>query len=73
MDGHLIDQGIKMSSSAFVQVSSSSHDRKRPAGQICICEAFSQLAKYEQDSGKWKMLAIYLATYAEIPIPDALY
>ncbi len=38
--------------SAFVQVSSSSRDRKRPAGQVCIGEAFSKLAKYERDSGK---------------------
>ncbi len=33
--------------SAFVKVSSSSRDRKRPAGQVCIGEAFSKLAKYE--------------------------
>ncbi len=45
-----------MSPSAFVKVSSSSRVRKRPAGQVCIGEAFSKLAKYERDSGKWKML-----------------
>ncbi len=56
--------------SAFVQVSSSSRDRKRPAGQFCIGEAFSKLAKYEQDSCKWKMLTRNLATYAAIPIPQ---
>ncbi len=41
--------------STFVQVSSSSRDHKRPAG---IGEAFSKLAKYERDRGKWKMLTI---------------
>ncbi len=56
--------------SAFVQVSSSSRDRKRPAGQVCIGEAFSKLAKYERDSGKWKMLTRNVATYAAIPIPQ---
>ncbi len=35
--------------SVFVQVSSSSRDRKRPAGQVCV--GFSKLAKYERDSG----------------------
>ncbi len=40
--------------SVFVQVSSSVF--KRPAGQVCIGEAFSKLARYERDSGKWKML-----------------
>ncbi len=44
--------GKPNTTSAFVQVSSSSHDRKRPAGQVCIGEAFSKLAKYERDSGK---------------------
>ncbi len=48
--------------SAFVQVSSSSRDRKRPAGQVCVCEAFSKLAKYERDSGKWKMSTRNVAT-----------
>ncbi len=33
--------------STFVQVSSSSRDRKRPDDQVCIGEAFSKLAKYE--------------------------
>ncbi len=56
--------------SAFVQVSSSSHDRKRPAGQVCIGEDFSKLAKYEQDSGKWKMLTRNVATYGAIPLPQ---
>ncbi len=56
--------------SAFVQVSSSSRDRKRPAGQVCIGEAFSKLAKYERDSGKWKMLTRNVATYAAIPTPQ---
>ncbi len=55
--------------SAFVQVSSSSRDRKRPAGQVCVGEAFSKLAKYERDSGKWKMPR-NVATYAAIPIPQ---
>ncbi len=55
--------------SAFVQVSSS-HDRKRPAGQDCVGEAFSKLAIYEWDSGKWKMLTKNVATYAAIPIPQ---
>ncbi len=50
--------------SAFAQVSSSSLDRKRPAGQVCNGEAFSKLAKYEQDSGKWKMLTRNVATYS---------
>ncbi len=50
------------------QVSSSSRDRKRPAGQVCIGEAFSKLAKYERDSGKWKMLTRNMETYATIPI-----
>ncbi len=57
-------------SSMFVQVSSSSHDCKRTAGQIYIDEAFSKLAKYERDSGKWKMLTRNVATYAVIPIPQ---
>ncbi len=48
--------------SVFVQVSSSSRDRKRPDDQVCIGEAFSKLAKYEQDSGKWKMLTRNVAT-----------
>ncbi len=56
--------------SAFVQVSSSSRDRKRPAGQVCIDEAFSKLAKYERDRGKWKMLTRNVATYTAIPIPQ---
>ncbi len=57
--------------STFVQVSSSSRDRKRPAGQVCIGEAFSKLAKYERDSGKWKMLTRNVATYAANPIPQS--
>ncbi len=56
--------------SAFVQVSSSSRDHKHPAGQVCVGEAFSKLAKYERDSGKWKMLTRNVATYAAIPIPQ---
>ncbi len=56
--------------SAFEQVSSSSRDRKRPAGQVCVGEAFSKLAKYERDSGKWKMPTRNVATYATIPIPQ---
>ncbi len=56
--------------SAFVQVSSSSRDRKRPAGLVCIGKAFSKLAKYERDSGKWKMLTINVTTYATILIPQ---
>ncbi len=56
--------------SAFVQVSSSSRDRKRPAGQVCFGEAFSKLAKYVRDSGKWKMLTRNVATYTAIPIPQ---
>ncbi len=55
--------------SAFVQVSSSARDRKCPAGQVCIGEAFSKLAKYERDSGKWKMLTRNVTTYPTIPIP----
>ncbi len=43
---------------------------KRPAGQVCIGEAFSKLAKYERDSGKMKMLTKNVATYAAIPIPQ---
>ncbi len=54
--------------SAFVQVSSSSHDPKRLAGQVCVGEAFSKLAKYKRDSGKWKMPTRNVATYAAIPI-----
>ncbi len=49
-------------------MSSSSRDRKRPAGQVCIGEAFCKLAKYERDRGKWKMLTLNVATYAAIPI-----
>ncbi len=56
--------------SAFVEVSSSSRDRKRPAGQVCVGEAFSKLAKYERDNGKWKMLTRNVATYAANPIPQ---
>ncbi len=56
--------------SAFVQVSSNSRDRKCTAGQVCIGEAFSKLAKYERDRGKWKMLTRNVATYAAIPIPQ---
>ncbi len=56
--------------SAIVQVSSSSRDRKRSAGQVCIGEAFSKLAKYEQYSGKWKMLTRNEATNAVFPIPQ---
>ncbi len=56
--------------SAFVQVSSSSRDRKRPTGQVCIGEAFSKLAKFERDRGKWEMLTRNMATYAAIPIPQ---
>ncbi len=52
----------------FPFVSSSSRDRKRPAGQVCIGEAFSKLAKYKRDSGKWKMPTRNVATYAAIPI-----
>ncbi len=43
---------------------------KRPAGQVCIGEAFSKLAKYERDSGQIKMLTKNVATYAAIPIPQ---
>ncbi len=53
--------------SAFVQVSSSSRD---PNARRVIGEAFSKLAKYERDSGKWKMLTRNVATYAAIPIPQ---
>ncbi len=58
--------------SAFVQVSSSSRNRKRPAGQVCIelGEAFSKLAKYERGSVKWMMLTRNVATYTAIPIPQ---
>ncbi len=56
--------------SAFVQVSSSSRDRKLPAGQVCVGEAFSKLAKYKRDSCKWKMPTRNVATYAAIPIPQ---
>ncbi len=56
--------------SAFVQVSSSSRHRKCPDDQVCIGEAFSKLAKYEQDVGKWKMLTRNVATYGAIPIPQ---
>ncbi len=51
-------------------MSSSSCDRKRPAGQVCIGEAFSKLAKYERDSGKWKMTTRNVATCAAIPFPQ---
>ncbi len=54
--------------SAFVQVSSSSRDGKRSACQVCIGEAFSKLAKYEQDSGKLKMRTRNVTTYCAIPI-----
>ncbi len=53
---------------AFVQVSS--RDRKRPAGQVCVGEAFSKLAKYKRDSGKWKMPIRNVAIYAATPIPQ---
>ncbi len=53
-----------------VCTSSSSRDHKRPAGQVCIGEVFSKLAKYERDSGKWKMLTRNVATYSAIPIPQ---
>ncbi len=56
--------------STFVHVSSSSRHRKLPAGQVCIGEASSKLAKYERDSGKWKMPTRNVATYAAIPIPQ---
>ncbi len=49
--------------SAIVQVSSSSRDRKRPAG---IGKGFSKLAKYERDSGKWKMLTKKSATVTAV-------
>ncbi len=55
---------------AFVPVSSSSRDRKRPAGQVCVGEAFSKLAKYKRDSGKWKMPTRNVETYAANPIPQ---
>ncbi len=53
-----------------VQVSSSSRDRKRPAGQVCVGEAFSKLAKYERDSSKWKIPTRNVETYAANPIPQ---
>ncbi len=53
--------------SAFVRVSLSSRDRRRTAAQVCIGEAFSKLAKYERDSGEWKMLTRNVSTYAVIP------
>ncbi len=56
--------------SAFLQVFLSSGDRKHPAGQVCVGEAFSKLAKYERDSSKWKMPTRNVATYAAIPIPQ---
>ncbi len=56
--------------SAFIQVSSSSRDRKRSAGQVCVGEAFSKLAKHERDSSKWKMPTRKVAIYAAIPIPQ---
>ncbi len=52
--------------SVFVQVFSSSRDRRRSDGQVCISEAFSKLAKYKR--GKWKILTRNVATYAVIPI-----
>ncbi len=35
-----------------------------------LVRAFSKLAKYERDSGKWKMPTRNVATYAAIPIPQ---
>ncbi len=55
--------------SPFVQVFSSSRDGKRSAGQVCIGEAFSKLAKYERDSGKLKMQTRNVTTYWAISIP----
>ncbi len=51
-------------------MSSSPRDRKRPAGQVCVGEAFSKLAKYERDSVKWKMPTRNVETYAANPIPQ---
>ncbi len=52
-----------MSPIRVCKVSSSSRDRKRPAaGQVCVGEAFSKLAKYERDSDKWKMSTKNVAT-----------
>ncbi len=39
--------------SAFVQVSSSSRDRKRPAGQVCIGEAFRAFTPQAARTSKW--------------------
>ncbi len=54
----------------YVIFTLSSRDRKRPAGQVCIGEAFSKLAKYERDSGKWKIPTRNVATQDVIPIPQ---
>ncbi len=57
-------------SAKCINVNVSSCDHKRPAGQVCIGEVFSKLAKYERDSGKWKMLTRNVATNGAIPIPQ---
>ncbi len=56
--------------SVFVQVFSSSRNRKRTAGQVCIGEDFSKLAKYKRDSIKWKMQTKNVETYAAIATPQ---
>ncbi len=59
-----------MSPISVCKVSLSPRDRKCPAGQVCVGEAFSKLAKYERDSDKWKMSTRNVETYATIPIPQ---
>ncbi len=66
---HCKSLSIKASAKC-INVNVSSHDHKRPACQVCIGEVFSKLAKYERDSGKWKMLTRNVATYGVITIPQ---
>ncbi len=49
--------------SAFVQVSSSSRDRKRPAGQVCVGEASPNWPNTNETAGRWKMPTRNVETY----------
>lgn len=40
-----------------------SSERKRPASQLGIAEAFSKMAKYKRESDKWKTLTRNVATF----------
>ncbi len=55
---------------AYTQLMSS--ERKRPASQLGIAEAFSKMTKYKRESDKWKTLTRNVATFLVVENCTAL-